>query len=391
MLYPGFVGSLGTVRSRNQNAEHLINWYEEEAPGTPKTRSRLQYTPRLKPFVSLADGPIRALFAQNGRCFAVSGTSLYEVFANHTATLRGTTVADGDPATIISNGSNGNQLGITSGSLFYVYDLLTNVVTEVTTGWEPLQMCAFTDGYGLVLKRDSNLFAFSDLEDLTSWDPLDFNAVSTVSDQLVSMVVAHREIWLLGSQSSSVWANVGDADNPFQPIPGVQIAMGCSAPFSVVVMDNTVIWLGQSEHGRGVFFRGQGYSPQRISNAAVEFFLNQYPRIDDAIGWAYTEEGHLFYCLFLPTPPNPNFPVRNGGIHTTLVYDVSTQKWHERALWNPPWLPVSGRWQPHVGRCHAWAFDRYHLVGDRQGPTIYEQTLTPDPSGEVVDVVRVVN
>ncbi len=47
----------------------------------------------------MEDGPVRALFYQDGRCFAVSGTSLYEITQNHTVILRGTTVADGRPAT----------------------------------------------------------------------------------------------------------------------------------------------------------------------------------------------------------------------------------------------------------------------------------------------------
>lgn len=382
MILQNFCGGLGQVRSRNHNAELTINFYPEAAPGLPKAQPRLQYTPRVTPFATAGNGPIRALFAQDGRCFAVSADSFYEVFANGTVALRGTAVADADPATIISNGTGGFQLGVTSGGLFYVYDLTANTITETTTGQEPVQTCAFTDGYALVLKKDSNQFAFSALEDMTSWDPLDVNQISTVSDQVVTMLVSHREIFLLGSQSSSVWANVGDADNPFQPIPGVQIAQGSAAAFGAVVLDNTIYFLGGNEIGNRVIYRFKGYTPERISNHAVEYILDSYPRVEDAIAWAYQEEGHAFYVLYLPTPPDPAHFDR----HTFLVYDIATNEWHERALWNPPWLPYTSRWVPHVGRNHCVAFGK-HLVGDRQGPGIYWQTLTPDADGRVVDVI----
>lgn len=384
MLYNGFIGSLGTVRSVNQNCEHTINFYTEQASGNPKVPTRLQYTPRIEPFVVLQDGPIRALFAQDGRCFAVSGNSFYEIFANRTAILRGTAAADGDPATIMSNGTGGFQLGVTSGSLFYVYDLNTNVISEVTTGIEPVQTCAFTDGYGLVLQKDSNTFAFSALEDFATWDPLDVNQISTVSDQVVTMLVSHREIFLLGSQSSSVWANVGDADNPFQPIPGVQIAQGSGAAFGAVNLDNTVYFLGGNEIGNRIVYRFKGYTPERISNHAVEYILNNYPRVENAIAWSYSEEGHAFYVLYLPSPPDPTQPIR----HTFLVYDVSTGEWHERALWDP----TLERWKPHIGRCHCVAFSQQiHLVGDRRGPAIYLQTLKPSAGWRVEDEIVVVN
>jgi hypothetical protein len=204
MEYPGFIGGSARVRSRTANAERTVNWYLEQTPGTPKAPSWLVPTPCVRPFAELGNGPIRALFAQDGRCFAVSGASFYEVFASGNATLRGTATADGRPATISSNGANGDQLFVTSGGIGYIYDLTANTIGPVTTNAEPVQMGAFSDGYFLALKRGSNQFNISDLYDGTAWDPLDVFQVSTVADQVVGMFESHREIWLLGSQTSSV-------------------------------------------------------------------------------------------------------------------------------------------------------------------------------------------
>jgi hypothetical protein len=108
----------------------------------------------------------------------------------------------------------------------------------------------------------------------------------------------------------------------------------------------------------------------------VEFALNQFPRVDDAIAWAYQDEGHSFYVLLLPTPP----PRDAFGVDwTTWVYDVATGVWHERALWDDTRL----RWLPHYGRCHAYAIGK-HLIGDRASGVIYEYSLQLREDIEVV-------
>jgi hypothetical protein len=364
--FPGLVGSTARVRSVIAGSERTVNLYVEQEPGTPKAPATLYATPCVRPFAVMGDGPVRALFSQDGRCFAVSGSSFYEIFASRTVTLRGTATADGSPATISSNGSNGNQLFVTSGGVGYIYNLLTNTIAAVTTNAEPVQMGAFSDGYFLALQRTSNRFTYSALYDGTTWDALDFYQVSTVADQVVTMIESHRDIWLLGSQTSSVWNNTGDADNPWQPIPGVKIEMGSAAAFSAVNLDNTLYWLGGNQQGNRVVYRANGYTPERISNHAVEWALNQYPQVSNAVAWAYQDEGHAFYVLFLPSKPPRNSPVD----WTSWVYDVATGQWHERAVWDN----VLGQWEPHYGRCHTYAFGR-HLIGDRSSGAIYELSL----------------
>ena len=130
---PGFIGPSAAVRSPNVNAERTINWYLEQPPGTPKVGAWLVPTPGVTPFCRLPNGPIRCLFAMDGRAWAISGSQMYELFAGGGTVLRGTAMADGRPATISSNGPNGNQLFITSGGIGYIYSLTTNIANPVTT------------------------------------------------------------------------------------------------------------------------------------------------------------------------------------------------------------------------------------------------------------------
>jgi hypothetical protein len=363
--YPGFIGGTGVVQSPNVNAERTINWMPFSAPGNPKANPWMPATPCVEPYVVLDNGPIRALFAQDGRMFAVGGTSFYEVFANHTVALRGSTTLDGRPATISSNGTNGNQLFITSGGDGYIYDLTTNVITLIADPDfpSPVEMGWFSDGYFGVLVRGTNQFNISALYDGTDWDALDVFQTSTTSDLTVAQVVSHRELFTLGSTWTAVWQNTGD-DPVYQPIGGVSIEHGCAAAYSVVNLDNTVYFLGQNKDGARMVYKFNGYSPVRVSNDAIEYLLGLYPRVSDAIAWTYQEAGHSFYVLYLPARPN------GSAWHTTFVYDVATGEWHERALWDY----VAAEWRPAIGRCHCYAWGK-HFVGARDSAAIYEQSM----------------
>jgi hypothetical protein len=365
--YPGFIGGSNRVRSVNVNGERTINWLPEAAPGTPKVPLWLSPTPGTLPFAVLNAGPVRALQSMDGRAFAVGGTGFYELFAGGAVTLHGLVDDDANSACISSNGSNGFQLLITSGGENWIFDLVTNTLELLNVlnpgPATPTQMSLFSDGYFIALRKSSNEFQLSALYNGLSWDPLDVFQVSTVADQLVAIVENHRDLWLFGSQTTSVWSNTG-GDVVYEPIPGVKIDQGCAAGFSAVRVDNTILWLGQGEAGARMVWRANGYTPQRVSTHAVEFALGKAPRVDDAVAWSYQDEGHTFYALYVPSLAT----IRGFG--TTWVFDVATEEWHERALWDSTALD----WQPHPGRCHTYAFGK-HLIGDRASPAIYDLRL----------------
>ena len=363
-VLPGVCGGLGTLQSPNMNAERTVNWMPFAGVGRPKASPLLMPTPGVEPFVVLDNGPIRALFAQDGRMWAIGGTSLYEVFQNHTVALRGSTALDGRPATISSNGTNGNQLFITSGGEGYIYNLTTNAVSAIVDPdlITPIAMGWFSDGYFGALTADTNSFQISALFDGTDWDALDVFQISTTSDLVTAQIVSHRELYTAGSRNTSVWQDTG-LSTIYAPIGGVSIEIGCAAAFSMIPLDNTVFMLGQNPDGARMVYRFKGYTPERISNDAVDYRLRLYPRVDDAIAWSYQDDGHTFYVLYLPTPPNGPFG------HTTLVYDLATGEWHERALTDP----LTAQFVPDVGRCHCYAFNR-HFVGSRNSGAIYHQS-----------------
>ena len=71
------------------------------------------------------------------------------------------------------------------------------------------------------------------------------------------MVPVHRELWLLGTSTTTVWADIGDPDFPFAPIPGAFLEQGIGAIFGWTIVDNALVWLGQNEDGARVVLSRQ--------------------------------------------------------------------------------------------------------------------------------------
>jgi len=369
--YPGFIGATDRVSARTVNAERTINWYPEIATGTPKAKTWLAPTPGCAAFVILGAGPIRALYSEEDRCWAVGGSSFFELFAGGTFTYVGEVGLDDYSATISSNGTDGNQLFITSAGNGFIFDLLANTLTPITDpGFPtPVSMGAFVDGYFLALQANTDRFQLSALENGLLWDPLDVALVSQTTGIIRALVPVHREVWLLGTAMTTVWADIGDPDFPFAPIPGAYIEQGLGSRFGWTQVDNALFWHGNNEDGGRVAYRAQGYTPQRISTHAVEQAWAEVSTMTDTIAWSYQERGHAFACFYIPSA------------ETSWCYDVATQSWHERALWNPAQLA----WEPHLARCHTWVWEK-HLVGDRQSPAVYHLDAATFTDGRIVEL-----
>ncbi len=362
MLYPGFINGSNPLASINVDSERSINWFPEStSPGTAKAPVWLAPVPGMRPFVVLSNGPVRGLWNQNGRAFAVAGSYFYELFANHTAILRGAVANDNRPVWMASNGSAGHQVFFASGGFGFYFDLTTNIFAQILDADFPLPctMMAFVNGYALALKASSNQFQWSALEDASAWDALDVAQLSQTSDNIQTLIPVHGNIWLLGQQTSVVWQDTGGTA-VFEPIAGSLMQMGTRAAFSAWAGDNALFWVGGNDQGQAVVYRGTGVgaAPQRVSTFSVEYDLNNVERLTDTIGWGYQENGHTFYLLYVPS------------LNRTWTFDLSMNIWHWRTVWNPVLLDD----EPDLGRCHTFAFGT-HLVGDRQSGAVYEQSF----------------
>lgn len=367
--YPNFCG--GAYRDQSAIVANQItrNWYPALVEAEDKAKIVLYPTPGLNLFASGPQSPGRQLYAepQTGRVFGAMGTRTYEVLADGSTTARGAIVIDGYPASMVSNGAGGGELAICSGNVVNVLDLATNTYTaSVVSG---VTMIDMLDGYILGLDLATSTLRISNQFDATTWPITQQAQRSGQPDPWQALVVNGSFMLLLGSRTSDAWFNAGTTPFPFVPVDGLVIPYGIAAPFSAKKLGASVFWLSQTDQGTGIVVEAEGYTPRRVSDMALEYAISQMPRVDDAVGWTYTDRGHSFYVLKFPQAGQ------------TWVYDTTTQLWHNRDKYDA----TMGSYRAWGPAFHAFAFNA-HLVLDVDSGAIYRmgQQYGTDTDGSII-------
>jgi hypothetical protein len=346
------LGQAYVARSVNAADSRMVNLFPEVLT-EGKSSAYLQRAPGLRLVATVGEGPIRGMWPFGDFLYVVSGGQLFRVDTNFQSTYLGLVNGSGP----VSMTDNGEQLFIACNPDAFIYNASTGVFGQVTDPDFPGAVTVgYLDGYFVFNQPGSQRFWVTSLNDGTQIDPLDFASAEGNPDGIVALIVDHREVWLFGSNSTEVWYNAGLPDFPLARIQGAFMEIGCLAPYSVAKMDNSVFWLGSDARGNGIVYRAEGYRGKRISTHAVEWQIQQYGVLNDALAYTYQQDGHSFYVLVFPTA------------NTTWVYDASTGVWHERAAWN------GVEFRRHRGNCQA-NFNNMILVGDAYYGAIFEFDL----------------
>ena len=341
----------GSVVARSVNAadNRLVNLFPEVVPEGGKEPGFLNRAPGLRLLTTVGSGPIRGMWQYGDYGYVVSGVELYKIDTAYTSTLLGTVSGTGP----VSMSDNGTQLFIACNPKGFIYNALTGVFVEITdVDFPGAQMVGYVDGYFVFTEPNSQRYWITSILEGTSVDPLDFASAEGDPDNLVSLIIDHREIWLFGNNSIEVWYDAGAPTFPFERIQGAVNEIGCSATYSVAKLDNSIFWLGGDKRGKGIIYRADGYTGKRVSTHAVEWQIQQYTTISDAVAYTYQQDGHAFYVLTFPTA------------NATWVYDVSAQVWHERAAF------VGGQFLRHRSNCQM-QFNGTTIVGDYENSNLY--------------------
>lgn len=333
-------------RSLPVSAQRLVNMYAEQQPQDAKTPVAVMRTPGLTSFSQVGSGPIRGLATMDGLLYVVSGNTVYKVLANGSATALGTLSTASGP---VSMDASASQLVIVTNPAAYVATSTT--LTQITdVDFPGASTVSYLDGYHIFTRPDTQTFFISDLLNAASYDALDFASAESSPDDLLRVLVDHREIWLFGERSTEVWVNTGAASFPFERQPGSILERGTAAAMSPAKMDNSVYWLGDDR----IIYKAEGYAPRRVSTHAIEQAISGYTTVSDAVGFSYSADGHSFYVLTFPTAL------------ATWVYDAATQLWHERDS-RASDVSIS-RWR---ASSYTYAYGK-HLVGDYSAGTVWE-------------------
>lgn len=255
-------------------------------------------------------------------------------------------------ATFAMNSNVSNNLIIANGGPMVYVDAAVTSHTVVADADAPTAVShvAALDQYILANKVGTGSIYFSNINDLTAWQALDFFSAEYRPDYALASNEGFREIIVLGSETVEFWVN--DGQTPFSRIPGSAQPFGTSAPHSLALVGSTWMWL---DHKRR-FATMQGRQVVNLGSP-YDRAIQRYATVNDAIGYEMTFDGMPLYVL--------NFP--NAG--ETLVYNHLTQHWHKWGYWNTG----QARYDRYRGMVYCYAKDwNMHFVGDHSNGLVYK-------------------
>jgi len=390
MDYRNFVGGAYASRSVAVAAETCENLFVERvrADGSGgRAELVLHQSPGYRLFAMSDDGSDpRYIFLEpaTNRVFVIFGRKFCELLiqgGSYLGTVANVKVwgaiGDETPSNTVlgrvSMATNGRQILIVSEAMAFVFDVRLNTLAPVleapfsrVNGVGGAGSCTYMDGYFIVTAFGTRQFFYSSILDGTTgnWSSLDVASKEGAMDGVIVAVADHRELLLFGAQTTEPFYDSGGATNPFAPIPGTFIEQGLVGLNAIVKADNALFFLGMDKLGAGIIYRLQGYKAQRVSTHAIEWIIQQYPRLDDVVLWAYQEAGHTVVVCCFPSggevinEPGGRVRVLPGG--ATWAYDCATQVWHRLTHL------VNGIREQYAGRVHGFAFNK-HLIGGGDG------------------------
>lgn len=364
------------ARSYIANAQRCVNLYAEENPKDSECPFTFYSGPGLTLLANPpASVPGRGLYRANSdQLYYVAGNTVYSVSSSWKLTALGTIATSSG---VVSMSDNGTTLVLVDGSPNgYQINLSSNVMTRISAANNSPsspQVYAFyganrvdiIDGFLLFNYPGTQSF-YSTYGNAVQFDATWFSEKNGYSDKLVSVIVTHRTIWLIGERTTEIWFNAGSSGFPFQIMPGPFVQHGCIASGSVAQVDGAIFWLSQDQAGANIIVKAEGYVVKPISTPALENEIAGYSTVADAIGFCFTMNGHTFYQLTFPTA------------NKTWRWDDRTPgMWHEAV-----WTDANGTENRHRAQCAAWAYGK-NVCADWQTGALYAFDLNnPTDNGQ---------
>ena len=174
----------------------------------------------------------------------------------------------------------------------------------------------FVDSY-FVCTTDTKKFICSAPNDGLSYNALDFGTAESDPDITVAPIVFKNQLFISGSQTIEAFQNVGGTDFPFQRT-GLFLQKGVYAPYSLISAQDTFVWVGGGENEGPSIWALSGNDTAKISTTPIDNLLQKLTlaQIEGIYAWGYSQNGAYFIGFTLPT--------------TTLCFDMTTKRWHER-------------------------------------------------------------
>jgi hypothetical protein len=275
-------------------------------------RPALVATPGLVAFTyagtgthGVPSGAVTALYSDPGLVYlyAIIGSVFYKMTPNYSTNVM--TLSDHDNLTGFTTNSpcsiERNDLGVyvlsnqayfTNGAM-YSYVVSSGTLAPLTAASPNEGLLTYQDRMFISAEMGLDAIAPSDLSAIT-WADYDPSSASGYPDVIYAIKSHKRKVYAFGGKSVEVFMNTGDATAPFSRIEGSTLNIGCSAPYSVARLGDSLYWFtntGQVARTSGV----GGF--QIVSVPQMERLWSQFAWTDDAIGVPIVWMGREWYAI----------------------------------------------------------------------------------------------
>lgn len=354
----------------------LINCYAVPAGEERKSQVIIRAAAGLDALVTMSGtGGVRGILEVDGSAYVVVGRTLHLVDSLGSDTVVGGIPSDGHVGMARNQRAAGVQVAIVSDGLGYI--AVGNTLSAITDTDlpPPFDVCCINQSF--IFAASDGRMHRSEINDGFSVDALDVATAESSPDGLLRVVDRGSDLIAIGGQSTEVWTDTGGEAFGFSRAATIRV--GAVGPRAVTkatvltgqVVTDTVAWVATDGNGRyaGVVMLS-GFMTQLISNSFVDEKIDAVADKSSIIASAWVERGRGFISFRLPT--------------TTLVYDTSTSRWHERQSRTSAGAPTTWR----VG--HVAVLTGKVLAGDADNPKLYWlDPMTYDEDGdELIVTVR---
>ena len=275
--------------------QRCINWIP-----TVMEKASLNQTALLQPSgVILSSqtnlGTCRGGHEMAGVPYFVIGNSLVSMSESLVVTNHGAITG----SVRVSMADNGTQLVIVvPGGDAYAFNKDTLTLTQIVDpDFQTSDTVGFYRGFFVFTTSDGKQLFVSNLNAPLTFDALDFGSAEGDPDRIVTQVVDHDELSIIGSKTTEVFKNIGGADFPLQIINGAFTQKGAHTKYGVIKFDNTYLFIGGGENELSAIWRQtSNASAGKISTDAIDNAIQKYneSEISNAFTMTFSKKGQFF-------------------------------------------------------------------------------------------------
>jgi hypothetical protein len=205
-----------------------------------------------------------------------------------------------------------------------------SALTQITDpDFQVSDTVSFYRGFFVFTTTDGKQLFVSNLNQPLIFDALDFGSAEGDPDRIITQILNHDELTILGTETSEVFKLVGGAGFPLAIIPGAFGQKGAHSKYGTIAFDSTFLFIGGGENEKTAVWRKTSSSNSvKISDNAIDTLIQEFTadEIAEAFWMTYTQRGQLLAIL---TINSSRIPCRSFVYNGTASVLGGKQVWFE--------------------------------------------------------------